>query len=78
LARTFRAAASVDNGLAADQPRTQLGDRVGFGVALLLGAGLAVFVRDGDVEGRDTQTSNSGRTNSVRNSTSNSTSSPAT
>ena len=55
LARTFRAAAPVDDGLAADQARAQLGDGVGFGVALLLGAGFAVFVGYGDVEGRDTQ-----------------------
>ena len=57
LARTLRAAASVDNELAADQPRAQLGDRVGFGVALLLGAGLAVFIRHGNVDGGDTQAS---------------------
>jgi hypothetical protein len=33
----------------------EIGDGVGFGVTLLLGAGLAVFVGHGDVEGRHAQ-----------------------
>ena len=42
--------------LTADQPRAELGDRIGFTVALLLGAGVAVLVGHGDVEGSDAQT----------------------
>ena len=47
--------APVDDELTADQPRAQIGDRIGFSVTLLLGAGLAVLVGHGDVEGRDAQ-----------------------
>lgn len=46
------AAATVNDRMAFDQPGAQLGDGVGFGVPLLLGAGLAVFIGYGDVEGR--------------------------
>ena len=55
LAGALRAAATIDDRLASDQPCAQIGDGVGFGVTLLLGAGLAVFVGHGDVEGRDAQ-----------------------
>ena len=41
--------------LAPDQTGAHFGDCFGFGITLLLGAGLAVFVGDGDVQGRDTQ-----------------------
>ena len=55
LAGALGSAATIDDGLASDQPGAQIGDGVGFGVTLLLGAGLAVFVGHGDVEGRDAQ-----------------------
>ena len=41
--------------MAFDQLGAQLGDGVGFGIALLFGAGLAVFVGHGDVESRHAQ-----------------------
>ncbi len=50
LAGTTRAAATVDDGMAFDQPGAQIGDGVRFCVALLLGAGFAVFVGRGNVE----------------------------
>src|SRR5690606_4164576 len=51
LAGALCAAAAVVDGLAFDQSGAKLGDGVGFGVPLLLGAGFAVFVGYRDVEG---------------------------
>ena len=42
--------------MAFDQPGAEFRDGVGFGVALLLGAGFPIFVSDGNVEGRHAQT----------------------
>ena len=44
---------AVEDRVAADQPRTHLGDSLGFAVALLLGRRLAVGICDGNVESGD-------------------------
>jgi hypothetical protein len=53
LAGAFRAGFAIQDGMAADQPGTQLSHRIGFGIALLFGAGFAVLVGDGDVDRGD-------------------------
>jgi hypothetical protein len=50
LAGTLRAAATVNDGAAFDQPGAKLGDGIGFGVTLLFDAGVAVFVGHGDIK----------------------------